>query len=115
VAGDAPSSGLLPTCETEFAVWVHGQLENAPGREKHAKVFEEAEASIVKWRQRYNGAQGGALWKRRMKPRVFKEIIESAPVMSAVRDFVDAYDETASGKLTIIDLYSGKGFLSMLL
>jgi hypothetical protein len=40
---------------------------------------------------------------------VIKEVIKSAHIVSAVREFLDAYDEKATGPLTFIDLCSGTG------
>lgn len=104
-----------PRDESDFAAWVCSELSDVPGRATHRAAFAAAEEILVRWRRRFAGTQAGALWKRLMKPRVFKEIVETAPVVSAVRDFVQAYDANSTGKLTIIDLCSGKGYLSMLL
>jgi len=53
----AASVGNGGSGETEFAAWVKHQFDDAPGRQEHAVVFDEAITSIVKWRRRYYGAQ----------------------------------------------------------
>jgi len=67
-----------------FAAWLHEEFKDAPGRLEHSAAFDAAELSIVRWRRRFHGPQGCALWKR---PRLIKEVIKSAPIVSAVRSW----------------------------
>ena len=57
----AVSVGNRKSGETEFAAWVKHQFDDAPGRQDHAAVLNDAITSIVKWRRRYHGAQVGIL------------------------------------------------------
>ena len=66
---------------------------------------------MLRWRRRYRG--NPRLWRSLFKgEKVVKEIVESAPVIAAVREVVAAHE---GEKMTIVDLCSGKGFLSMIL
>ena len=96
--------------EESFMDWLEAELAEAPGSDVYADVYSDAVAAVRQWRRRYRGNQ--ALWRRLMRPeRLVKEIVESAPVISAVCDFVDSAD----GPVTVVDLCCGKGYLSMLL
>ena len=102
--------------DDEFASWLSTELADAPGRDVYETTFDSAILAIVKWRQRFRG--NPAVWKRIFKKdRVFKELIESVPVLDLVQNFVNsnANSETGDEKITILDLCSGKGFLSMFL
>ena len=56
------------------------------------------------------------LWKRVFKKeRVIKELIESAPIIAAVKQAVESSSSSTDEQFTIIDLCSGKGYLSMFL
>ncbi|OEU10173.1 hypothetical protein FRACYDRAFT_159056, partial [Fragilariopsis cylindrus CCMP1102] len=77
-------------------------------------TYDNAIIAIVKWRQRYHG--NPAVWKRIFKKdRVFKELIESVPVLHSVQTFVNNHMNSNNNKITILDLCSGKGYLSMFL
>lgn len=90
--------------------WLEAELAEAPGNDMYADVYLDAVGAVRQWRRRYRGDQ--ALWRRLMRPeRLVKEIVESAPVISAVCDYV----ESADGPVTVVDLCCGKGYLSMLL
>ncbi len=106
--------------DAEFRSWLVTELENVPGRETYSDVYEEAMDAIVKWRQRYRG--NPQVWKRIFKKdRVFKELAENAPIISHVRKVVESYDfdeqegDMEKKKITIMDLCSGKGYMSMFL
>lgn len=119
--------------EADCRAFVRTELLDAPMRAPQAAAAKE---SIVRWRRRFRGEP--SLWKRLMKPRVFKEVVapsyklpdstlfqtrtmycllassnsralnwqvvETAPIISAVQDFISDYDAAAHGKLTIVDL-----------
>jgi len=107
--------------DEKFASWISEELANAPGRNTYPTIFDQAIDAIIKWRQRFRG--NPAVWKRIFKKeRVLKELIESAPVLHSVQKFVSNYDESAGqttedgdNMITILDLCSGKGYLSMFL
>jgi len=104
--------------DDEFKKWIYGELVEEAGsalvEEFGSDLFHKISACITRWRQRYRDGDGSALlWKRLFKrDRVVKEIIESLPIVHAM----DAYFlEKNNHNVTIIDLCSGKGYLSMLL
>ena len=103
--------------DDEFATWLMDELKDCPGRLKYSSVYEDSVYAIVQWRKRYRGDP--ILWKRIFKKdRVIKELIESAPIISAVKQVVIESSSSSSeedDKYTIIDLCSGKGYHSMLL
>ena len=101
--------------DEEFHTWLQNEIQDAPGRNTYASTYEDSLTAIVKWRKRYRG--NPALWKRIFKKdRVMKELIESAPVIQFVKRAIDNQnDNDETKKFTIIDLCSGKGYLSMFL
>jgi hypothetical protein len=104
--------------DEEFHLWLHKELETAPCREKYSTVFEMSIDAIVNWRKRYRG--NPKLWKRIFKKdRVLKELIESAPIIYAVMTYLQSdhpdKSKEVDEKITILDLCSGKGYLSMFL
>ena len=109
--------------DEEFRVWVLDELIAEAPRlyEKYKDVVQKISFCIVKWRQRYQG--NAPLWNRVFKKdRVIKEAIESVPIIHAVDHWMSSYSATLlpvdgepKKKVTIIDLCSGKGYLSMLL
>ena len=111
----APSPHSIQADEASFAEWVSSELSNAQGAERYPEVFHDAEIALLRWRRRYRETSP-RLWKSLMRAdKVIKELEESAPVIEAVRCVV-AETELAEGeRISIIDLCSGKGFLSMFL
>ena len=106
----------MPTImnDDEFQSWLTRELADAPGRQDYKTTFENAIVAIIKWRQRYHG--NPSLWKRIFKKeRVIKELIESAPILDSVQTYVKHYNNENEEKITILDLCSGKGYLSMFL
>lgn len=96
--------------DDEFQSLLRSELKSAPGRETYSDVYDGAIDAIIKWRQRYRG--NPAVWKRIFKKdRVLKELIENAPIIDSVRTTVDANEEP----VVIMDLCSGKGYMSMFL
>jgi hypothetical protein len=115
--------GSFGWTDDEFQRWILQELkEEAPQLYDHgetassrmyADVFQKASQCIANWRTRYRGDM--TTWKRIFKrDRVVKEVIESIPIIHAVDCWID---QQAHGdqKVTIIDLCSGKGYLSMML
>ena len=119
--------------DIEFKAWLTTELQDAapPSHRDtttYKTTYDNAIIAIVKWRQRYHG--NPAVWKRLFKKdRVFKELIESVPVLHSVQTFVNNHTNSNSNsnndydnnnddednKITILDLCSGKGYLSMFL
>ena len=76
---------------------LEAELAEAPGSDVYADVYSDAVGAVRQWRRRYRGNQ--ALWRRLMRPeKLVKEIVESAPVISAVCDYV----ESADGPVTVV-------------
>lgn len=97
--------------DSEFNAWVQSELFQDPLYEDYQQIFEQAATAITNWRQRYRG--NPKLWRRLFKKdRVFKEFVEAAPIIHAV---VNLIEESDLDHYTIIDLASGKGYLSMFL
>lgn len=113
---DTNNSEKLYNTQTddEFQAWVlQAMTAMAPElREKYPQRFLQVAEAVLKWRQRYRG--NAPCWKRFFKPdRVIKEVVESVPVVDSVLDWMSRNSEDV--KITILDLCSGKGYLSMLL
>ena len=117
-------SSLFTCSDDEFQTWIASQLaQNYPSlQESYPDLFDKAPVCFVKWRQRF--ADNPPLWKRLFdKDRVLKEFAEAVPVLDAVLTLIEQADllNTNNGgpqeqqQYTIIDLCSGKGYLSMLL
>jgi len=97
--------------DEEFEAWILEELkqENIQLYKQYPEVFGKVAHSILKWRRRYHG--NIPLWNRIFKKdRVFKEAMESVPVIHAVDQWMISKEN-----VTIIDLCSGKGYLSMIL
>jgi hypothetical protein len=96
----------------EFHSWLLSEIENVPGRDMYAEVYEDSITAIVKWRKRYRG--NPVIWKRIFKKdRVIKELIESAPIIQSVKRVIESNENEE--KFTVLDLCCGKGYLSMFL
>ena len=104
----------VASSEAAFADYLANELANAPGADLYPEVFVDAQQCILTWRRRY--ASTPMLWRRLYRAeKVLKELIESAPVIAAVRDVVAEAKLAPGERFTIVDLCSGKGFLSMFL
>lgn len=112
----SPPESSVGLTDEEFSSWMFSELASAPGRQEYKTTFDSAIGAIVKWRKRFRG--NPAVWKRLFKrDRVFKELIESAPILHMVLKFVNSDENKVRNddKITILDLCSGKGYLSMFL
>jgi len=118
----------LETSNDEFRTWLRSELEHVPNRDTYSDVYEDSIEAIIRWRKRYHG--NPKVWKRIFKKdRVVKELIESVPIIQSVKDIIMKEESSLSNnnnntatdttteeeKYTIVDLCSGKGYLSMLL
>lgn len=98
--------------EAEFRQWLDCKLANAPNADMYAALYSDAADAIVQWRRRYRGSP--RLWRSVFKAeRVLKELVETAPVIASVRSVVASMPKDE--RCTIVDLASGKGYLSMFL
>ena len=112
VAMSTPTAAGAHSDEDAFSEWLLEKLAAAPGAEEYAALFSDMHASVLRWRRRYRG--NARLWKSIMKAdRVVKELVEAAPVLAAAREVVAA--GAPGERFTIVDLCSGKGFVSMVL
>jgi hypothetical protein len=115
----APNSdGSFGWTDAEFEAWILQELigEAPELYENYTEVFHRSATCIKNWRERYRG--NSLLWKRLFKrDRVVKEVIEAIPIVDAVDRWVcDLQKEGGVNQnITIIDLCSGKGYLSMIL
>ena len=116
------SSNTYGLTDDAFEAWIGETLtqENPWMANMYPDIFAAAPRCITQWRRRFRG--NPALWKRIFKrDRVVKEFLEAAPILQAVVQMVDAttlsndQDDPDAGKFTIVDLASGKGYLSMIL
>ena len=106
--------------DDEFQQWMLQQLKGEASEslfELYPHVFEKAAMCTSRWRKRYRGNPG--LWKRIFKKeRVVKEVIEAIPILDATDRWMKDQKSTSrkqEQKVTIVDLCSGKGYLSMML
>jgi hypothetical protein len=110
--GSSPSLIPLSSTEEEFEAWLRTEIDCIPNQKDHAIVFDNAVGAIVQWRRRYRG--NPAVWQRLFKAKnVVKELSEAAPIIEAVAQLI--HDHDGPDKVTIVDLASGKGYLSMFL
>lgn len=133
-AASSPPPSSHGTSDEDFQSWIAAQLQKDPLSEEYPAIFAKAPAVITRWRRRYRG--NVAVWKRIFdRDRIVKEFVEAVPVIDAVCRMVEysvrtteeagaaaadgegRQDGTAPPKkqFTIIDLASGKGYLSMVL
>eukprot|EP00523_Entomoneis_sp_CCMP467_P007587 CAMPEP_0168725490 /NCGR_PEP_ID=MMETSP0724-20121128/4182_1 /TAXON_ID=265536 /ORGANISM="Amphiprora sp., Strain CCMP467" /LENGTH=443 /DNA_ID=CAMNT_0008772279 /DNA_START=3 /DNA_END=1334 /DNA_ORIENTATION=- len=111
--------------QESFQSWIADQLQSAnPIVSQKYEHFLAGEswsipACIAHWRHRFHG--NPALWKRLFsKGRVVKEVVEALPIVQGVVRFVTQQHEQLVANNTrreaiVVDLCSGKGYLSMLL
>jgi len=92
--------------------WIRIQLEAMPSYETFPGIMREAVQALGRWRDTLDKE----LWIRVMRRnRVLKEINEYAPVIDRARRFVENIELPPGEKVTIVDLCSGFGYLSMFL
>ena len=100
--------------DDEFQNWFAERLASHPLMEDYPRIQLLASRAVTRWRQRFRG--NVQLWRKLFKgERVVKEIIEAAPVLEATVNIVENSVEGNEEKFTIIDLASGRGYLSMIL
>lgn len=102
--------------DDEFCAYMAEQLQQHPLAHDFPQLFEKAPRCMTQWRKRFRN--NPPLWRRLFdKDRVMKEFIEAVPVLDAVVRLIAANDAATDKQqqYTIVDLCSGKGYLSMLL
>lgn len=111
--------------DENFEQWISNKIRNCNLYSLYPDIFEEGIAVIMKWRSRFADRQD--IWHRFIKGksgntiRILKEFCESVPVIDSVRRSLSALESEEKigifqgGKVTILDLCSGFGFLSMFL
>lgn len=102
--------------DDDFREWIHEEMTamSPQVQELYPELFSKCADAVTNWRKRFHG--NIPLWRRLFKhDRVLKEVIESVPVIDAVEDWMKRRNSDGLEKITIIDLCSGKGYLSMLL
>lgn len=108
---DENDKAIFGWTDDEFESWVASELSTDPLVESYPETFAVAPRCITNWRRRFRG--NPVLWRRIFKrDRVFKEFLEAVPIIDAV---VRLIDESEEKHFTIVDLASGKGYLSMFL
>ena len=100
--------------DDEFQNWFAERLASHPLMEDYPRIQLLASRAVTQWRQRFRG--NIQLWRKLFKgERVVKEIIEGAPVLDATINIVENLPEGNEEKFTLIDLASGRGYISMIL
>lgn len=100
--------------DDEFQNWFAERLASHPLMEDYPRIQLLASRAVTRWRQRFRG--NIQLWRKLFKgDRVVKEIIEGAPVLDATINIVENLPEGNEEKFTLIDLASGRGYISMIL
>ena len=100
--------------DEQFKFWFGKKLAAHPLMDKYPRIQATAPRAVTAWRARYRG--NPTLWRRVFTvDRVIKELVEAAPILDAVIQIVDETDIEETGNLTVLDLASGRGFLSMYL
>ncbi|CAB9500910.1 expressed unknown protein [Seminavis robusta] len=108
--------------DDEFESWMLAEFVKPHGNaslyQEYREIFHLAASAVRKWRQRFHGDP--SVWKRLFdKDRVTKEFIEAIPIIQAVFTFFASNDNDSNdndtASYTVVDLASGKGYLSMLL
>jgi len=101
--------------DEEFERWFASQLAQHPLLDEYPRIAQLAPKAVRAWRTRYRG--NPQLWRRVFTVgRVIKELMEAAPILDTVLTILLLeQEEEDKQKYTIVDLASGKGYLSMFL
>jgi hypothetical protein len=107
------SENHLLMSDDEFCVYMSSQLQQHALADEFPEIFSKAPHCWTNWRRRFS--DNPPLWRRLFdKDRVIKEFVEAVPVLDAVVKLIQQ-QTTTDRQYHIIDLCSGKGYLSMLL
>ena len=111
---DSTEDSTYGLSDDEFQRWFAERLASHPLMEDYPRIQHLASKAVTRWRQRFRG--NIQLWRKLFKgERVVKEIIEAAPVIDATINIVENLPEGNGQKFTLIDLASGRGYISMIL
>ena len=111
---DSTEDSTYGLSDDEFQRWFAERLASHPLMEDYPRIQLLASRAVTRWRQRFRG--NIQLWRKLFKgERVVKEIIEAAPVIDATINIVENLPEGNGQKFTLIDLASGRGYISMIL
>ena len=105
----------------EFESWVRGELARSPLAEQgFAELLSRAVTILCRIRsvlaEPERREKGKSVWQRLMKNgRMLKEVNEVLPIAARVLRWVDEVRPFAAGPITVLDLCSGVGYLSLLL
>jgi hypothetical protein len=103
----------------KFRGWIFGAVRECVVYPSFPSEMDEAAEAICRWRLRFRGGtekESWATWLRIMKSgRCVKELNEVIPVVAWARRQVGAIDTKSVGKVEILDLCSGFGYLAMFL
>eukprot|EP00928_Gymnodinium_smaydae_P031948 TRINITY_DN23280_c0_g1_i1.p1 TRINITY_DN23280_c0_g1~~TRINITY_DN23280_c0_g1_i1.p1 ORF type:complete len:362 (+),score=52.66 TRINITY_DN23280_c0_g1_i1:53-1138(+) len=120
---DLREHAIVEACEPENAskldsvegleTWARSELGSSPLCDQgFAALIEDVIRIVVSLRRRLDKAT----WLRLLRGgRIFKELNEVLPVAARLLQYVEALDVKEGQELTIIDLASGIGYLSILL
>ena len=108
-----------------FAAYLHQELVVADSplvRQGYGPLLARAERVVLEIRRKLVARGEHATWKRLMKKgRLVKELNETLPVIARVLAWINGAEGAAAvaaaegGKLTIVDLCSGVGYMSLVL
>lgn len=112
---EEPSSPAILT-----VAWVMERLRQLPVAKQQPGLLAEVEPILERWHKQFQGPS----WQRFLrKGRLIKEFNEIAPVIARIREAIPhlcanaraANPELVEPRVTVVDLCSGYGFLSMFL
>lgn len=106
--------------QAEFETWVREELARSPlAGQGFSTLLDRAATILCRIRSRLADpslGRGKAIWQRLMKNgRMLKEVNEVLPIAARVLQWIDEVRQTAIGPITVLDLCSGVGYLSLLL
>jgi hypothetical protein len=105
---------LFTMSDDEFCTYMSSHLQQNALSRYFPDIFSKAPHCMTNWRRRFG--DNPPLWRRLFdKDRVIKEFVEAVPVLDAVVKLINQQTTTTDRQYHIIDLCSGKGYLSMLL
>ena len=119
-AGSLRDAGNDGGSADEFAAWVRRELGRSPLRgQGFGDLLDSACTVLCRIRQSLASLpdnEGKAVWQRLMKRgRMLKEANEALPVVARVLQWIDVIRRTDLRPITVIDLCSGVGYLSLFL
>ena len=102
--------------EMNFESFISSKIRSLSNYSRYSKTYNQIIFIILQWELRFS--HNPIVWKRFTKgnfKRLIKELNESIPVIDRVIDHIANLPNNSNSKVTIFDLCSGFGFLSMFL